>query len=179
MLVRSSAAAHAALVTAAVLGVLLTAGCSGDDSPAPTPSGSVAVAPAPLPSPTESLLPTPTATTSTVGGLADGFPTDLVAVPEGSEVLVSTVEADAATGLLDISLNLRSPLDTAALVEAIRSGLVAAGFTETVVDPTTSGLTATSTFVRGDDGAELLTLGVLDRDGVRTLTLGGSVRTGA
>jgi hypothetical protein len=53
---------------------------------------------------------------------------------------------------------------------------VAAGFVETVMDPGAAGLAATSTYVRGDDGAELLTLGVLDRDGVRTLTLGGSVR---
>jgi hypothetical protein len=75
-----------------------------------------------------------------------------------------------------VSLNLRSPLSTADLVAAVGGGLVAAGFVETVMDPGAAGLAATSTYVRGDDGAELLTLGVLDRDGVRTLTLGGSVR---
>lgn len=172
---RPVTAAAAALV---VLTALSTASCTGPDSPDPdpSPSGPVAVAPAPQPSPTESLLPSPTATTSTVGGLAAGFPTDLVVVPEGSEILVSAAETDASTGLLDISLNLRSPLGTAELVEQVRAGLVAAGFVETVLDAAASGLAATSTFVRGTDGTELLTLGVLDRDGVRTLTLGGSVR---
>jgi hypothetical protein len=169
--------ARSAAAALAVLAALATSSCSGADTPTPTPSGSVAVAPDAQPSPTESLLPSPTSTTSTVGALAPGFPTDLVAVPEGSEILVSTAETDPATGMLVLSLNLRSPLSTEDLVEQVRAGLLAAGFAETVVDPGTSGLAATSTFVRGDDGAELLTLGVLDRDGVRTLTLGGSVRT--
>lgn len=160
-----------ALVLAVV--VLGSAGCTGDDGAAPTGS---ATATAPAPAPTESLLPSPTSTGSAVGDLAAGFPSDLVQPPEGSEILVSSAEADAATGLTTISLNLRSPLATDQLVQAVRDQLVAAGFAETVVDPGTTGLAASSTFVRGDGGAELLTLGVLDRDGVRTLTLGGTVR---
>jgi hypothetical protein len=151
--VRSLAAALVVLTT------LATAACTGSDTPAPTPSGSIATAPAPAPSATESLLPSPTSTTSAVGALAPGFPTDLVTVPEGSEILVSAAQTDAATGLLDVSLNLRSPLSTADLVAAVGGGLVAAGFVETVMDPGAAGLAATSTYVRGDDGAELLTLG--------------------
>ncbi|HEY0186020.1 MAG TPA: hypothetical protein VGC67_00895 [Cellulomonas sp.] len=170
--------ARSATALLVVLTVLATASCSGGDDATPTATGSVSTATGAAPSPTESLLPSPTATTSTVGGLAAGFPTDLVTVPEGSEILVSTAETDASTGLLDISLNLRSALDTADLVAAIGAGLIAAGFTETVVDPSTTGLAATSTFVRGD-GTELLTLGVLDEDGVRTMTLGGSVSVGS
>lgn len=163
-----------ASVVLLALVALGTAGCTaGDGSPAPTAS---TTADGPAPSPGESLLPSPTATGSAVGDLAPGFPTDLVSPPEGSEVLVSSATTDEATGLTTISLNLRSPLSTDQLVQAVRGGLVAAGFAETVVDPGSTGLAASSTFTRGDGAAELLTLGVLDRDGVRTLTLGGTVR---
>lgn len=166
---------------AAVLLVLValgSAGCTdgaGDDAAATTGSPN-ATATAPAPAPTESLLPSPTSTGSAVGDLAPGFPADLVSPPEGSDILVSSAETDAATGITTISLNLRSPLATDQLVQAVRDQLVAAGFTETVVDPGSTGLAASSTFVRGDGAAELLTLGVLDRDGLRTLTLGGTVR---
>lgn len=154
-----------------------TTGCTGDDDAArPTGTAATGTATAPAPAPTESLLPSPTSTGSAVGDLAAGFPSDLVSPPEGSEILVSSADTDAATGLTTISLNLRSPLATDQLVQAVRDQLVAAGFAETVVDPGSTGLAATSTFVRGDGAAELLTLGVLDRDGVRTLTLGGTVR---
>lgn len=165
-------AATAALATA----TLLTASaCAADEAPQPDASSTTPAADA-APAPAESLLPSPTATGSEVGGLAPGFPADLVSPPEGSDILVSSAEPDAATGLTLISLNLRSPLSTADLVQAVRDQLLAAGFAETVLDPGSSGLAASSTFVRGDDGAELLSLGVLDRDGVRTLTVGGSVR---
>lgn len=157
------------------LAVLTTAACSGGDEP-PVATTTATVAPdLAAPSPTESLLPSPTATGSAVGGLVPGFPTDLVSPPEGSEILVSSAVTDATTGLTTISLNLRSPLATGDLVQTVRDQLGAAGFTETVVDPGASGLAASSTFVRGTDGTELLTLGVLDRDGLRTLTLGGTV----
>lgn len=162
-----------AAVVLVALATLLTAACTGtSETPAPTASTSGDLAP----TPGESLLPSPSTTGSAVGDLADGFPTDLVTPPEGSEILVSSATTDEATGLTTISLNLRSPLETAALVQAVRDQLAAAGFTETAVDPGSAGLAATSTFTRGEGGVELLTLGVLDRDGVRTLTLGGSVR---
>lgn len=164
------------LTTLVAAAVLATASCS-PDAGAPVPTATATAAPdLTEPSPTESLLPSPSSTGSAVGGLAPGFPSDLVAPPEGSEILVSSAETDAATGLTVISLNLRTPLATADLVQAVRDQLAAAGFAETVLDAASSGLAASSTFVRGGDGTELLTLGVLDRDGIRTLTLGGSVR---
>jgi hypothetical protein len=162
-----------AAVVLVALAILATGACTGStEAPEPSASTSADVAP----SPGESLLPSPTATGSAVGDLAPGFPADLVTPPEGSEILVSSAETDEATGLTTISLNLRSPLETALLVQAVRDQLGAAGFAETPVDPGSTGLAATSTFTRGEGGVELLTLGVLDRDGVRTLTLGGSVR---
>lgn len=156
-----------------VLATLTVAGCTGAGQ-TPVPSASTSADPAPAPD--ESLLPSPTATGSAVGDLAAGFPTDLVTPPEGSEILVSSAATDETSGLTTISLNLRTPLETEALVQSVRDQLGAAGFTETAVDPGSTGLAATSTFTRGEGGVELLTLGVLDRDGVRTLTLGGSVR---
>jgi hypothetical protein len=164
---------RAAAATVVVLATLTATACTGGSAtPEPSASTSAEVAP----SPGESLLPSPTATGSAVGDLAAGFPTDLVTPPEGSEILVSSAQRDDATGLTTISLNLRSPVATADLVAAVRAQLVAAGFAETTADPGSTGLAATSTFTRGEGGVELLTLGVLDRDGVRTLTLGGSVR---
>ena len=65
--------------------------------------------------------------------------------------------------------------DAAGLLEAVRGPLVAAGFTESAPAAPEGGLAAQSTFSRGD-GSELLVVGILDRDGVRTLTLGGQVR---
>jgi hypothetical protein len=164
---------RAAAATVVVLATLATTACTGGTG---TPSPSASASADAAPSPGESLLPSPSATGSAVGGLAAGFPTGLVAPPEGSEILVSSAQTDDATGLTTISLNLRSPAATADLVAAVRAQLLAGGFVETAVDPGTTGLAATSTFTRGEGGVELLTLGVLDRDGVRTLTLGGSVR---
>lgn len=157
------------LLSLLLLGALTA--CTGSE-PVPTPSvsGGAVVEP----SPTESLLPSPTASVSTVGGLAEGFPADLLPVPEGSEILMSAAELDDVTGLTTVSLNLRSVLGTDDLVAAYRAALTAAGFAETPTDPG-AGLAASSTFVRGD-GSEVLTLGVLDRDGVRTVTVGGTVR---
>lgn len=167
VLPRPAAAVLVALTT------LTAAACTGaSETPAPTASTSAEATPAPG----ETLLPSPTTTDSSVGDLAAGFPTDLVTPPDGSEILVSSAATDEASGLTTISLNLRSPLETEALVRSVRDQLGAAGFAETTVDPGSTGLAATSTFTRGEGGVELLTLGVLDRDGVRTLTLGGSVR---
>lgn len=155
-----------------LLCVLLLGGltaCTGSD---PLPSPSATGSELPTPDPTETLLPSPTASVSTVGGLAEGFPAELLPVPDGSDILMSAAEADPDTGVTTISLNLRSVLDTVALVDAYRAPLTAAGFTETPTQA--AGLAASSTFVRGE--GEVLTLGILDRDGVRTVTIGGTVR---
>jgi hypothetical protein len=127
------------------------------------------------PEPTETLLPDADATGSAVGDLADGFPSDLLPVPAGAEVLVSSAHPVEGSDLVDVSLNLRTEQDAAGLLDAVRGPLVAAGFTESAPAAPEGGLAAQSTFSRGD-GSELLVVGILDRDGVRTLTLGGQVR---
>lgn len=162
-------------VTLLCLAVLGTAACTGAE-PVPAPATSTTAPGATTPEPRETLLPDATASGTAVGELAPGFPTDLVAPPEGSEILISAADTDDASGLTTLSLNVRSPLATADLVAGVGDQLRAAGFTETPLDAGASGLAASSTFTRGDGGEQLLTLGVLDRDGVRTLTLGGTVR---
>lgn len=163
-----------AAVPALAVALLLSAAACTGSTPAARPSASVTADVDASPDPAESLLPSPTASTSTVGELAEDFPTGLLPVPEGSEILVSAAVTDEATGLVQVTLNLRSPLPTEELVAVYRASLGAVGFTETTVAD--AGLAASSTFVRADDASQVLTLGVLDRDGVRTLTIGGTVR---
>jgi hypothetical protein len=159
----------------AVAVVVALAGCSSSAPAAIAPTGS-AVAVEPDPSPTETLLGTPDADGSAVGTLADGFPADLVPVPAGATVLVSSADPVPTTDLVQISLNLRTSQDAAGLMAAVRAPLLAAGFVEGAPPVVEPGLAAQSTFSRGD-GSELLVVGVLDRDEERTLTLGGKVRT--
>jgi hypothetical protein len=168
-----------ALSTGAVAALLAATACtpvtgSGGASAAATASS----APAQQPAPSESLLTESPDTHSSVGSLAEGFPVDLVPVPDGAEVLVSSAARAGDTGLWDVSLNLRTAQDTAGLVDIYRQHLLAAGFVETAPEHAEPGLAAQATFSRSD-GAEILVLGVLDRDGVRTMTLGGRVRTGS
>lgn len=159
-----------ALVAACAL-----AGCTAQADPAPTRTAPASPA-ASTPSPTEPLLTAGPDTSSAVGSLVDGFPTDLVAVPADAEVLVSSAQPPDASGLREISLNLRSPQDAAALLDGVRSTVLAAGFTETAGTAPEPGLAAHAAFSRSE-GQEIVIVGVLDRDGVRTLTLGGRVRT--
>ena len=56
----------------------------------------------------------------------------------------------------------------------MRAPLLTAGFTESAPPAPEAGLAAQTTFSRSG-GSELLVVGVLDRDGQRTLTLGGTV----
>lgn len=167
-----SPAPVAALVVA-LLGTAV-AGCS-PGAPAPT-TGTPTVtsaAPSAAPSPTESLLADEVDEGTAVGEVAAGFPSDLVPVPPEAEVLVSSAQP-LEDGRLRISLNVRTAQDAAGVLEAVRAPLVAAGFVETAPATPEAGLAAQSAFSRGD-GAELLVVGVLDRDGTRTMTLGGTV----
>ncbi|MEV7972025.1 hypothetical protein [Cellulomonas sp. NPDC089187] len=156
-----------------LLTAVLLAGLTACTGSTPIPDPTVTGGATAVPEPTDTLLPSPTASVSTVGGVAEGFPVDLLPVPEGSEILMSAAEVDEATGLTTVSLNLRSVLSTDDLLSVYRGPLAAAGFTETPTDPG-GGLAASSTFVRGT--GEVLTLGVLDREGVRTVTIGGTVQ---
>ena len=167
-----------ALATGAVAVLLATAACTPVTVPGEPSAREASSATAPQPAPTESLLTESPDTHSSVGSLADGFPVDLVPVPDGAEVLVSSAARARGTDLWDVSLNLRTAQDTAGLVDVYRQHLVAAGFVETASEHAEPGLAAQATFSRSD-GAEILVLGVLDRDGVRTMTLGGRVRAGS
>ena len=162
-----------AIGLAGLVAVGLTSACS-TSAPADLTSPSASPAAA-EPSASETLLAQETAGSSTVGALAPGFPTDLVPLPEGATVLVSSAEQVPGTELWTISLNLRTPQPTDDLMAAVRGPLTEAGFDEEAPEDLQAELAAQSTFSR-DGGVELLTVGVLDRDDVRTLTLGGTVR---
>ncbi len=160
--------ARAALTLVLLAGTL--GGCA-TSAPA-TLVGTTATEPSPTAS--EELLVDQPAPDTATGRLADGFPTQLVAVPEGAEILVSSAKP-AADGTVQISLNVRSEQDAAGLLEAVRASLLAAGFTESPPSQPDPSLAAQASFARSD-GAEFVLIGVLDRDGVRTMTLGGTVK---
>ncbi len=110
--------------------------------------------------------------------MVDGFPTDLLPIPAGAEVLVSSAEPVVGSDLTEVSLNLRTDQDAQALLAAISAPLVAAGFVAGTPPAAEPALAAQVTFSRGD-GSELLVVGILDRDDQRTATIGGRVRTAA
>jgi hypothetical protein len=174
---RARTGVAAVVVALALVGSATACTTSGPGRESPTGSA-VAIA-SPVASPTETLLPDgDDSTHSAVGELAAGFPADLVPVPDGAEVLVSSAEPVEGTDLTEISLNLRTGQDAQGLLDAVRAPLVAAGFTEGTPPVPEPGLAAQSTFARGD-GSELLVVGILDRDDQRTLTLGGRVSVAA
>lgn len=121
------------------------------------------------------MLPEEADPNSVVGALAPDFPADLLPVPTGSVVLVSSVEAIGDSGAYQVSLNLRTALEAAETVDVYRTSLTAAGFAEVEQPAPDAAIAAQSTFTRSG-GDELLVIGVLDRDGVRTVTIGGRLR---
>jgi hypothetical protein len=121
----------------------------------------------------ESPLDLPDRAHSTVGALAPDFPPGLVELPGDADILVSTAQPVAGEDLVDISLNLRTTLTADELMDQLRGSLDDAGFTESPVPTPPAGVAAQSTFARHT--GEVITVAVLDRDGVRTLTLGGRV----
>jgi hypothetical protein len=168
----------AAAGLALTIGVSVTA-CSTSAPGQASPSGTAIALASPQPASTETLLPEADGDAhSAVGELAPEFPTALIPVPDGAEVLLSSAAPVAGTDLTEVSLNLRTTQDTAALLAAVRAPLVAAGFVENAPPATEPGLAAQATFSRGD-GSELLVVGILDRADERTLTLGGRVRSAA
>lgn len=176
-----SARARSGLVAAAVALAVgaPAAACSTSAPGQASPTGSAAALATPQAAPSETLLPqTDDDAHSAVGELATDFPTALVPVPDGAEVLLSSAAPVDGTDLTEISLNLRTAQDAAGLLDAVRAPLVAAGFVENAPPAAEPGLAAQSTFSRGD-GTELLVVGILDRAEERTLTLGGRVRAAA
>ena len=161
------------LATAALALALATGALSGCATSAPANLVGTAD-PEPTSTAPEPLLTDGPAPDTATGTLAPGFPSALVPVPAGAEILVSSA-APQPNGTVQISLNLRTSQDTAGLLEAIRAPLLAAGFTDSPPAQPDPSLAAQASFVRSN-GAEFVLVGILDRDGQRTLTLGGTVR---
>jgi len=164
---RALASALAGLALACALGA-----CSTSAPAVVDPTGTATGLLGASPSPTETLLDPSDESHSKVGGIVEGFPSDLVPVPAGATVLVSSAAPVDGTDLLQIGLNVQSTQDAKQLLAAVRAPLLAAGFTEGAPQ-SEPGLAAQASFSR--HAGEILTAGVLDRDGVRTLTLGGTV----
>ena len=137
-------------------------------TPSPIAGGSTA-------SPGETLLPTTPPPYSAAGALVPGFPVDLIPVPDGAEILVSSAVPLGDNGMHEVSLNLRSPATAAALMGIYRASLLAAGFLEAAPDGVQAGLAEESTFTRSS-GDEILVVGILDQNSARTVTIGGRVR---
>lgn len=159
---------------------LLLAGCGANapaDRTATAPDVATRAESAPAASsPERSPAPLVTATPddhSEVGDLVAGFPSDLLPLPDDAVLLVTSAVPVGGSEVQEVSLNLRTAMQTDAVLELYRSALTAAGFTETPTDA--SGLTASASFTRsGAD--ELVTLGVLDDGDLRTVTIGGRLR---
>ena len=133
--------------------------------------------PRPRPAPTETLLPgdRQTALRRRRGGRRASRATSPGAGRRRGAACRRPQPVDG-TDLTEVSLNLRTDAGhrRAARRPSARR-CVAAGFVEDAPPAAEPGLAAQSTFSRGD-GSELLVVGILDRDGERTLTLGGRVR---
>lgn len=114
---------------------------------------------------------------SQVGDLVEGFPIDLLPVPSDSVILVTSAVPVGDADVQEVSLNLRTSATAAELLALYRTALTAAGFTEVTSQTSDSDLAVDVTFVRSG-GDELVSIGVLDIDGARTVTIGGRVRTG-
>lgn len=171
------AAAVSAPLTGCGLGPFATGGGASDSSAVASPGPQVPTPSEASPQASPLLKDTPDPN-STVGGLVAGFPTDLLPVPDGAEVLVSSVEPVGSSGAYQVSLNLRTVLGAPEIVDLYRQSLTGAGFAEAEQTVPDAALAAQSTFTRSA-GDEVLVIGVLDRDGVRTVTIGGRLRSGA
>lgn len=172
-------AAVATLLTACGTGLGDTAGAlpadlaDGASTAASGPSTSATADPSPTLDPGP-LVTTPPDDHSEVGALASGFPTDLLPLPADAVLLVTSAVPVGGSEVQEVSLNLRTALATDEVLDLYRTALTAAGFTEVPADA--SGLSASASFVRsGAD--ELVTVGVLDDGGARTVTVGGRLRT--
>ncbi|MBO1750573.1 hypothetical protein J4G33_02015 [Actinotalea sp. BY-33] len=111
-----------------------------------------------------------------VGDLVEGFPTDLLPVPSDAIVLVTSAVPVGDADVQEVSLNLRTQATAQDLVRLYRTALLEAGFTETEQPGTQSDLAAESVFTRSG-GDEIVSIGVLEVDGGRTVTIGGRIRT--
>ena len=170
-----------------LLALLLAAvvGCSASDpTPVPAPvdlaqaaaeedSPSVAAAPEESPEPLVTAEPDQY---SEVGDLVDGFPIELLPVPGDAVILVTSAVPVGDADVQEVSLNLRTSATAEDLLTLYRTALTEAGFTEIAAQAPDTDLAVDVTFVRSG-GDELVSIGVLDTDGARTVTIGGRIRT--
>ena len=185
---RAGRLARIALISC--VGVAAVAGCSDSavDNAAPGTASPGTVQAPQTPSPTsgpvtggrteslgETLLPTTPPPYSAAGALVPGFPVDLIPVPDGAEILVSSAVPAGNNGVQEVSLNLRTPATAAALMGVYRASLLAAGFLEVALTGIQARLAEESTFTRSS-GDEILVVGVLNQNSARTVTIGGRVR---
>ncbi|WP_179950975.1 hypothetical protein [Xylanimonas oleitrophica] len=174
--------AHPGTPGAAALVVLLVGvlavGCT------PAPSGrldtrSGADLPTTAPEPETSAAPMPDYDPATaVGDYAEGFPTDLLAAPEGATVVASSARPQE-NGTTQVSLNLSTPATVEDVLAQVGAPLAVAGFTETAPSVIT-GLSAQTAWTRRterEEGplVETLLVGVLDEDDRRLVSISGTV----
>lgn len=181
---RGGVARRAALAALALLVCLGGSGCSADEpDPAPPADDSeVSVLAAPEETPEASASsPEPLVTGepdeySEVGDLVDGFPIELLPVPGDSVILVTSAVPVGDAAVQEVSLNLRTAATAPELLDLYRTTLTTAGFAEVTSETADSDLAAQVTFVRSS-GDEVVSIGILDVDDGRTVTIGGRVRT--
>jgi hypothetical protein len=179
------AAGLALLVTGCGSAAVPTAGAdpeqvtqrAAETAPQPVSSPSSARRDPRAPGEDDPAAPTTDGAAPRVGSLVEGFPVELLPVPEDAVLLVTSAAPVGGSAVREVSLNLRTRLTVEAVLSLYRDELTDAGFTEVGPPTDESGPTADATFTRSG-GDELVTIGVVDVDGARTLTLGGRVRTG-
>lgn len=111
---------------------------------------------------------------SEVGDLVKDFPIDLLPVPQDAVILVTSAVPVGDADVQEVSLNLRTSATAEELLQLYRTALTAAGFSEVTSETSDSDLAVDVTFVRSG-GDELVSIGVLDVDGARTVTIGGRI----
>lgn len=173
-----------AAVLATGLALVACSPPAGVTEPAPSPPPAVPVeedAPAtrnePAPEP-QALVTTEPDEYSEVGDLVEGFPIELLPVPGDAVILVTSAVPVGDADVQEVSLNLRTAMRAPDLLALYRDALTEAGFSEVEQAAPGDDLAVDVTFVRSG-GDELVSIGVLDVDGGRTVTIGGRVRVEA
>lgn len=113
---------------------------------------------------------------SAVRSVVDGFPLDLLPLPDDAMVLVTSAVQVGEAEVQEVSLNLRTQDTAAAVLALYRTSLVDAGFVEVVPETLHADLAVETLFTRSG-GDELLSIGILDDGAGRTVTIGGRIRT--
>ncbi|MCC9206438.1 hypothetical protein [Arthrobacter sp. zg-Y769] len=156
------------LLSAAAL-ILAAAGCStgaGADGDSPSPPVSPAAS-----APDSGAAGSPTPTASPVA-LAEGFPSGLIPVMDGSEILSSTV--DRANGMLTAVLVESSDAPAAEILAFYDARLVAQGFAATEA---AAGSPSSRDYLRnGPGGPETVNITAITADGgPATVTVGATI----